>query len=435
VRANRLKSLTGKGVLYAAIVLGTLVLADLVMNLLGVFPPTYDYGDPVAGWVAARPTGHMHDSECTEYSTGERVAYTRNEDGARTSVSSRRLQQDSRVFKIAVSGDSQTLLCAPNELTHFGVLEHELSSAGRETLAFDYGAGKYSPLQAYLAVRRLILAYSADAFVLNFYTGNDLYDMLRVDDRPHFVREGAGYVIADPIWYQQDPPGVVRRSRILYAFRAIGNRTGLRNVLVRLRYLHAIAAEQGKGLLSVAEYMNDLRKSASSEVGYPAAFAAQMLNQQLFFHRFPGSREETIRRVRALLELVRREHPKMLLVLSALPSYQLVQRQPVDASFLRVFERLPITYAGGVSEEGALYDTLRTLAAETGWIFVDNLRPLREYAGGQRLYNDFDYHFLPVASAIIGHAQAQAIAPYLRAPGVASSADAGANRSGRVERR
>jgi hypothetical protein len=420
VPVTRFKAIAINLALYSAIILGTLVVVDLALNALGLFPPTYDYGDPDAGWVAAVPSGGLLEADCIEFSTGERATYTRNEDAARTSISARRLREDSALFAIAVSGDSQTELCASNAQTHFGVLERELTAQGHQAVAFAYGAGKYSPLQAYLAVRKLIGAYAADAFVLNFYTGNDFYDMLRVDDRPHFVRGAAGYEIAPPVWYQQDPPGIKRHSRVLYALRTIGKRTGARNVLLRLRYLRAIAVEQGKGVPAVLAYMNDLRRSATPEVGYSAAFAAQMLNQQLFFYRFPGAREETIQRVGALMQLIRRDHPDMILVVSALPSYQLVQQQPVDSAFVRVFERLPLSYAGGVREEGELYETLRRLASETGWLFVDNLAPLRQYAGPERLFNDFDYHYLPVASEFIGRAQAETIAAHLRGAGFGS---------------
>jgi hypothetical protein len=134
-----------------------------------------------------------------------------------------------------------------------------------------------------------------------------------------------------------------------------------------------------------------------------------MLNQQLFFHHFPGSREEGIKRLKALLELIRAEHPGVLLVLTPIPSYQLVQEQPVDSALLKVTKRLPVTYDQGVREERELYETLRRLAAETGWQFVDDLPPLQAYAGKDRLFNNFDYHLLPPASAIIGRAQAATV--------------------------
>ena len=108
----------------------------------------------------------------------------------------------------------------------------------------------------------------------------------------------------------------------------------------------------------------------------------------------------------------------MVLLLSPLPSYELAQQQPVDSALLRTIARLPITYESGVQEERALYDTLRVLALETGWLFADNLRPLQAYKGPDRLYNSFDYHLLPPASEIIGREQAETLkASLLPRPG------------------
>jgi hypothetical protein len=220
-------------------------------------------------------------------------------------------------------------------------------------------------------------------------------------------------VIAAPVWYRYDAPGVKRRSRVLFALRAIAKRAGVLDLVQRVQVLRATASEHGRGMGTVLAYMNDLRRAEEPSVGYSGAFAAQMLNQQIFFHRFPGARAESLRRVKALLALVRREQPELVLLLSPLPSYQLVQEQPVDSSLRVTLARLPITYEGGVGEERALYDTLRVLAAETGWLFADNLTALQSYRGPDRLYNGFDYHLLPVASAIIGRIQAETLARHL----------------------
>jgi len=410
VRGGKLKRFFKGAAVYLLIIVVTLALIDAALIATGLFPPKWVPGHAVLGWVSAFPTGEMREYPCTEYSTNSNYRYQRNEDALRTSQSARRLRSDTAGFRIGVGGDSQTDLCAPNEQVHFGVLESELRARGVPAVVFAYGAGKYSPLQAYLAVKQNLDAYHAGAIVLNIYTGNDVYDMLRLDDRPHFVKADTGYRIAPPIWYQEHPPDTRYRSRVLFALRTVARRSGIKNVAVRLRYLRDVAAEQDQGLGTVIGYMNDLRRSATRDVGYPAAFSAQMLNQQLFFHHFPGSREESLRRVRVLLEMVRRENPGRLLVLSALPSYQLVQEQPVDSALLRVIARLPLTYEGGVREEQGLYQELSGMAAQTGWVFVDNLTPLRAHAGTERLYNNFDYHLLPAASAIIGRAQAEAIA-------------------------
>jgi hypothetical protein len=91
-----------------------------------------------------------------------------------------------------------------------------------------------------------------------------------------------------------------------------------------------------------------------------------------------------------------------------------VQEQPVDAKLLRVLGRIPVSYREGVRQEQELYDALRPLAEQNGWVFVDNLSALRKYRGPGRLYNDFDYHFLPAASAIIGRQEALAIEESIR---------------------
>jgi hypothetical protein len=400
---------------YVGIIVLTLVVVDLITIGLGVFPPPqYNTGDAEVGWLPGQASGKIMQDRCTEQWLKTEIHYTRNEDGVRTAVSGQRLRQDSSLFTVGVTGDSHTELCTPNDSAHFGVMERELKAGGINAVVFANGSGKYSPLQAYLAVRRSVRDYNADAIVLNFYTGNDFGDLFRIDDRPHFVADGAGYRIAPPVWYEKDAPGKPPRSRVLYLMRTIGKKTGIRNVLLRVRYLRAFAAEQNEGLPTVFRYMNDLRKSVAPGLGYPAGFSAQMLNQQLFFHHFAGTREESVRRTRALLELIKRENPSRLLVLSALPSYELVQQQPIDSALLQTLKRLPVTYEGGLREEGALYDSLRVLADQTGWTFVDNLKPLREYTGRERLYNGFDYHPLPTASALMGKAQAAAILGALR---------------------
>lgn len=390
---------------YAVVTALTLVAVDRALIAMDLFPPTYNYGHPTVGWVSAYATGGMVQERCPNLATKQIVTYTRNEDGMRTAHSAQELRKPG-VFKVAVGGDSHTELCAPNDRIHFGVMERELNSLALQSAVFAFGAGKYSPLQAYLAVREPMQQYAADAFVLNFYTGNDFYDMLRVDDRPYLEPDGNGYVIAEPVWYQLDSPHKKRESRVLFLMESVYQKTGLRRVLLRIHYLRDVAASQKAGVGAVVAYMNDLRKAASKKVEYSHAFSAQMLNQQLFFYRFPGSREESLRRVKALLELVRQQNPNRMLVMSPVPSYQLVNRMPVDSAFLEVIGKLPIAYESGVAQELELYETLKRMALESGWVFVDNLPRLREYRGDELLYNRADYHIEPVASEIIGKAQA-----------------------------
>ena len=411
---GKAKRLAAGLLVYALVTALTLFVVDRALIAMDLFPPRYDYGHPTVGWVSAYATGRMVDERCVNLATRQTVVFKRNEDGMRTTHSAQELRQNPAVFKVAVSGDSHTELCEPSDRVHFGVMERELNALALQSAVFAFGAGKYSPLQAYLAVREPMQHYAADAFVLNFYTGNDFLDMLRVDDRPHFEPDGTGYRIAEPVWYQLDSPHKKRDSRVLFLMESAYQKTGLRRILLRVDYLSDVASTQNAGVGAITAYMNDLRKASSEKVEYPDAFTAQMLNQQLFFYRFPGSREESLRRVKALLELVRQQNPNRMLVMSPVPSYQLVNRMPVDSALLEVIGRLPITYESGVAEELELYESLKRMALESGWVFVDNLPRLREYQGNELFYNRTDYHIEPVVSEIIGEAQAREIVTRVR---------------------
>lgn len=393
---------------YLLIILGTLVVVDVVLIASGAFPPRYDYGHPELGWVAAEPSGDAFEDRCPDPATGGLVSYRRNEAGLRATASTTRLATED-AFEVAVGGDSHTELCMANELTHFGVAERELEAMGIDAAVFALGAGKYSPLQGFMAVDGPLREFEAEALVLNVYTGNDFYDMLRIDDRPHFVKEGSEYRVEPPVWYQHDPPGLERRSRVLGALRLIGLRTGISRAWVRVRYLKDVASAQGRGLGSVIGYMNNLRKATAPELAYPQALVAQMLNQQLFFHHFPDARPESLERMEALLEMVRAEHPDLILIMSPIPSYELVHTDEVPEVFRAALDRIPVSLESGVAEESELYEALVEMAEDAGWIVTDHLQDLREYTGSEPLYNGADYHIEPSASEIIGRNQAMAL--------------------------
>lgn len=399
---------------YGAITVVTLAILDVALMATGLFPPQLDYGDPELGWRPADATGTMALGRCLDVATNKVVDYQRNEDGVRTSHPKAELIGDSTHALIGVIGDSHTELCSPNEELHSGILQATLEGEGIRAIALPYGAGKYSPVQMYLAFKLVLKPYHPKVMMFNIYTGNDFYDILRLDDRPHFEPTDSGYVLAPPVWYSRDDPKVKYRSRVLFAIRTIAERVGIRRLYLRVQELNRVARQQGAGYGTVIGYMQDLYKAREPSVGYPDAFTSQMLNQQLFFYRFPPSKAESLRRMKALLQLIRKENPGLILVMSPLPSYELVGEEPVDSALTATLSRIPVTRAAGMQEEGELYGKLRELATEEQWLFVDNLAALRAYKGTGRLYNNYDYHLMPEASVLIGKAQAAVIADTLR---------------------
>ncbi|HUL49841.1 MAG TPA: hypothetical protein VLT79_07515, partial [Gemmatimonadales bacterium] len=136
----------------------TLILVDVVLILTNLFPPRYEYGDPDVGWLATKPAPGVHEDRCLDPS-GKWVRYYRNEDGVRTRLSLPMVQASHGTFKVAITGDSQTDLCAENALVHSGVLERALASHGVRAIALPYGVGRYSPLQDYLVYRKILKKY------------------------------------------------------------------------------------------------------------------------------------------------------------------------------------------------------------------------------------------------------------------------------------
>ncbi len=400
---------------YGLIVLGTLLVLDLALRLIGFRLPDPEFGDADLGWRPAPVTRVPQFGRCTEFSTGQQITYQRNEDGIRTWLPRGAPTSDSAALRIAVTGDSHTELCATNPNTHFGMMEKGLRTMGVPAVVLAYGVGRYSPLQDYLAYRTVLRPYGPRVLVMNVYTGNDFADLLRIDDRPHFVKSDSGYRIAPPTWYVlADPHHPPSRDPVLALFRTLFDRIGLRRAYLRFSDLRQLASSQGEGPWTVFHYMRDLLRAREPLVGYSDAFSAQFLNQQLFFHYFPNAREESLRRMRELLRRARAENPGVILVMSPIPSYQLVDRAPIDSTLQRTLRRLPLSLESGIREEGGLYEGLRGLAAQEGWLFVDNLAALRTYHGTDRLYNDFDYHVLPIASALIAQGEVEALLPLLK---------------------
>src|SRR5690606_27294612 len=143
---------------------------------------------------------------------------------------------------------------------------------------------------------------------LNLYTGNDFYDLLRVDDRPHFERTDDGYRITEPEWFLLDDPARRPRSRVLFVLKSLLDRTGVRRIYFRVVELQRLAKEQGGSFPAVIDYIKDIWRAREPSIGYPDAFTAQILNQQLFFHHFPSARDESLNRLRTLMKMAKREN-------------------------------------------------------------------------------------------------------------------------------
>lgn len=399
-------------------VLVTLVLIDIVCMATGLFPTRYRKGSKELGFYETHgiPGGFDGFAEVPELANLPEKKYHRNEQGFFTTRSMEDWTDHPSGRRVVVVGDSHTDLPYAFDKTHMGVLQAKLRDggwSGAEVLGA--GHGKWSPLQEMMLYDLRFRKVGVDVCLMNFYTGNDFYDLIRTDDRPHLVKQGdGGYAVAPPDWvayYDPDTDPLWRQSRILYLGYLGLDRIGVANLLDKTLYAMQAADAFGKGTLDSIGYLNDLRLSQDSEVWYDAAYAAQVLNQALFFQHFPGSHEESLARARYVLETTKREMEKKgdkaLFVLSPIPSRILAQPELADPIYDRILARLPLTKEVVFEREREGYELLRKVAAETGWIFVDTLEALR--GGEGMLYFPSDLHIAPAGSALVGAAQAKRI--------------------------
>jgi hypothetical protein len=317
----------------------------------------------------------------------------------------------------AMVGDSHSQLIFANRLdTHEFVLESALRAQGIPIEMISAGRGRYSPLQEYLLFKlELREEYHPQLLLMNFYSGNDFYDMLRPDDRPYFSRnEANAIVMRDPMWISfvnPDSRSWIERSRLLWGMDELASRLGLPRVVQRLRMVSAAADRPGHSLRETWRYISALNESQEPRLGYPAAFTAQILNQALFLKHFPESKDESIAFMRHLLALVRTENPGLLPVIAPIPSAAVMNAIPRDLrqSWRETLDRTSLTESGVAGVENELVDRLKAVSIEAGWMFIDLRDCLRGYQGTEDLYSSYDLHISAVASRMIGHCQASAL--------------------------
>jgi hypothetical protein len=314
-------------------------------------------------------------------------------------------------------GDSHSQLVFDNPLdSHEFVLEAALRAGGVPVNVISAGRGRYSPLQEYLLFDLVLKgAHSPDVLLMNFYSGNDFYDMLRPDDRPHLARDERNAIVTrPPLWVSFVDPEKrlwLERSRLLWGIDEAASRLGYPRVVTRLRMLSAAANRPGYHRSQTLRYLSDLNRSQEPRLSYPAAFAAQILNQALFFEHFPGSANESIEFMRYLLRRARAENPDRILVLASIPSAALIERIPAEIRSLwrDTLERIGLTEQQVARREDELVDRLKVASLDAGWLFVDLRECLRAGGASEDLYSPADLHISAAASRLIGGCQAQAL--------------------------
>ena len=364
----------------------------LLVTFDGLRPP-FRYGEPDVGFLSSE------------------IYRTSQELGVKSE-----LPKSSRI-SIVMVGDSHSALALDSPLkSHEFSLEAALRAEGVPAVMLSAGQGMYSPLQEYLLYKyRLRNRFSPDIVLVNFYTGNDFYDILRPDDRPHYALTEDGVIaIKEPIWFAYTNPdgGTWREeSRLLWVFDELLRRLGYPKIFTRILQLSATVKTLDGSFVDVVKYLRAINKSIEPRLGYSGAFAAQILNQVIFFQHFPEGKRRSLMYIRHLLATAKQENPGVLFVMSPIPSVALADAlQPDVLPFWKDTLNAVGLNQGDVQQlENELYGQLRRIALENDWLFVDLLAVFKKSPERRKLYNSHDLHVNAMASMLIGRAQARAL--------------------------
>lgn len=404
----------------AALAVASLFLLDALLILLDVLPPRRVFGDPELGFREPEGTGVVRTWQSPHWrfhhSDSGRIVL--NERGFRTSRSVAEILRDTTRCRVAVIGDSQTDLPYRNDLTHPFIVQTGLRAGGLSGVeVLSAGRGRYSPLQAYLYFCAVVRDCRPQVLVLNLYTGNDLFDLVREDDRPVLQKDGDGYRVAPPVWYQYDDPALrdswTGQSRVLFAASRLLRWTGLSPYAARVRFLYPLARTQGGGAVEILGYLRDLSGTVEQGIPFPRAYGSQVLNQYLFFRSFPVARAESLSRLGWLLRRIRSENPSLRTVLSPIPSAALAGAIAGDPLYARRLAAARCDAPAVAQEEGLLYAAAVDSARAAGWDIIDNREVFSRLARVPDLYMWEDLHLSPLACRFLAENEVCGLLPLL----------------------
>ena len=173
-------------------VIGSLILCELLLRLLGISYPVLDWTDPVRGVAyipGARSAPRSDGSSNIEISSDGRR-------GPETTVARR-----PGTYRIALLGDSFIAgYDVPFDATAGEVMARRLTDLwGTPVEVLNYGHGGYGTTQELLTLRHEVWKYAPDLVLLGLTTGNDISDNYRPlklsDYIPYYVYEGDQLVL------------------------------------------------------------------------------------------------------------------------------------------------------------------------------------------------------------------------------------------------
>ena len=226
-----LSPLAANSLLVLAAVVGSLLLCELLLRLLGVSYPVLDWTDPVRG-VAFIPGA----KSAPRKDGGSTIEI--NSDGRRGPETT--IARKPGTYRIALIGDSFVAgFDVRFEATAGEVLARRLTALrGSPVEVLNFGHGGYGTTQEYLTLKHEVWKYSPDLVLLGVTTGNDISDnyraLKRSDYIPYFVYQGDQLVL-DTTFRQA--PGYSSRTFWTRKFLGVVQYSRLAQLINRSRHL------------------------------------------------------------------------------------------------------------------------------------------------------------------------------------------------------
>ena len=216
-----LSPLVANSLLVMAAVVGSLLLCELFLRLLGVSYPVLDWTDPVRGvaFIPGAKNAPGRDGRST---------IEINSDGLRGPETP--LERRPGTYRIALIGDSFVAgFDVRFEATAGEVLARRLTALrGSPVEVLNFGHGGYGTTQELLTLQHEVWKYSPDLILVGVTTGNDISDnyrpLKRSDYIPYFVYEGDRLVLDTTFlqssgyksraFWTRETIGVIQHSRL-----------------------------------------------------------------------------------------------------------------------------------------------------------------------------------------------------------------------------
>lgn len=275
------------------------------------------------------------------------------------------------------------------------------------------GVGRYSPYQSYQRLRHEILRLRPKHVIVGEYVGNDFLDLIRQDDRPYLTETSSGgFEEHQPRFVSYRDPdeqaGILERSRLLAVLSGMLG-ASLRYQLSRAFIMKDNLSAFGYSMTEIGQYINEIRLLNQLEQG----MMLQILNQQVWFDRFPRTLDMALRMNRHVIQLYQDlcDREGIRLTYTVIPSKDMIEPETMTRAFEKIAAERPKWTKEKISHfSNWLTDETARACRELSVEYVDLRNGIRARKTGEAMYYPFDMHMNAIGNRAAGETLADGLA-------------------------